>query len=285
MFQENRTTSDPEKSSRRNAAAVSPLAIAVPIVAPTVPNAGIGPSPRISTTFSRMFSTVMAIPSRNGVCASPAARNAALIMKKSSISDAEDEQDAGEGQRLGLHLRRRVDQLQQRRGEHVTERRQDAEGHEHRGQERLVDRPVDLLRLVRADEARHQHAHAAEDGGNEDDDENEDVDAHADGGVADVADVVADHRLIDDGLDAAEDVLQHRRPREPPDRAAERTLDDRSIKRLVVAAPWRSWENRGRRGPRSLVIGRSLLGPRPRSCGRGYPAHTRPRRTASSRIR
>ena len=85
MLHENRTTRDPEKSSHRKAAAVSPLAIAVPIAAPAVPNAGIGPSPRIRTTLSTTFSTVIATPSRNGVRASPAARNAPLIMKKMSI--------------------------------------------------------------------------------------------------------------------------------------------------------------------------------------------------------
>ena len=81
MVRENRTTRLPEKSSQRAAAAVSPPAIAVPIAAPTVPNAGIGPSPRMSTTFSTTFSTVMATPSRSGVRASPAARSAPLTMK------------------------------------------------------------------------------------------------------------------------------------------------------------------------------------------------------------
>ena len=64
---------------------MNPLAIAVPIAAPIVPNAGIGPSPRINTMFSRMFSTVIRMPSRIGVLASPAARNAPLNMKNMSM--------------------------------------------------------------------------------------------------------------------------------------------------------------------------------------------------------
>ena len=38
------------------------LAITVPIAAPCVPNAGIGPAPRIRITFRAMFSTVMPAP-------------------------------------------------------------------------------------------------------------------------------------------------------------------------------------------------------------------------------
>ena len=78
-------TSRSENSSHRKTAAVMPLAMAVPIAAPRVPNAGIGPSPRISTTLSRMFIAVMAMPRRIGVLASPAARRAPPNMKNSSI--------------------------------------------------------------------------------------------------------------------------------------------------------------------------------------------------------
>ena len=61
------------------------VVIAVPIAAPIVPNAGIGPNPRIRTIFKTMFMTVMATPKRSGVRASPAARRAPLIMKKINI--------------------------------------------------------------------------------------------------------------------------------------------------------------------------------------------------------
>ena len=53
----------------------------VPIAEPRVPNAGIGPSPRISTMFSTRFRAVMAMPSTIGVRASPAERSAPLNMK------------------------------------------------------------------------------------------------------------------------------------------------------------------------------------------------------------
>ena len=54
----------------------------VPIAEPRVPNAGIGPSPRMSTMFSRRFNTVIAMPRTIGVRASPAERSAPPSMKK-----------------------------------------------------------------------------------------------------------------------------------------------------------------------------------------------------------
>ena len=54
----------------------------VPIAEPRVPNAGIGPSPRISTMFRTRFRTVIVMPSSIGVRASPAERSAPLSMKK-----------------------------------------------------------------------------------------------------------------------------------------------------------------------------------------------------------
>ena len=68
-----------------------------------------------------------------------------------------------------------------------------------------------------------------------------------------MADVVADHRLVDNALDAAEDVLEHRRPGELPHGAAQRTLDDRAIKRLDGAAL-------GAHGQAEVGAGRSKIG-------------------------
>ena len=53
---------------------------------------------------------------------------------------------------------------------------------------------------------------------------------------AGVADEVADHRVIDDALQPGDDVLQHRRPRQPPDRRPDRTLDDRAIEVFASGA-------------------------------------------------
>src|SRR5436190_54504 len=61
-----------------------PLAMLVPIAAPLVPNAGIGPSPRMSTTLNAMLSAVSASPSIIGVRASPAERSAPPSMKNTS---------------------------------------------------------------------------------------------------------------------------------------------------------------------------------------------------------
>ena len=62
-----------------------PLAITVPIAAPRVPNAGIGPTPRMSVILRMTLSTVIRMPSRIGVLASPAARNAPLNRKNISM--------------------------------------------------------------------------------------------------------------------------------------------------------------------------------------------------------
>ena len=92
------------------------------------------------------------------------------------------------------------------------------------GEERLIDRAVHPVGLVGAGEARHQHAHAGEQRADEDDDDEEDLPAHADRGVAGEADVVPDHRVIDDPLQAADGVLQDRRPGELPDGVGDRAL-------------------------------------------------------------
>ena len=106
-----------------------------------------------------------------------------------------------------------------------------------RRQERLVDDAVDLVGIVGAGEARDEHAHAGEERRDEDDDDEEDLPADADRGVAGEADVVADHHVIDDALEAADHVLDHRRPGQAPHGARDRPLDDRAIER-----------RRGRRG-------------------------------------
>ena len=48
---------------------------------------------------------------------------------------------------------------------------------------------------------------------------------------AGVADQVTDECVVDDALQAGHDVLQHRRPRQLPDRGADGTFDERSVER------------------------------------------------------
>ena len=57
----------------------------MPIAEPAVPNAGIGPSPRMRMTLRTRFSTVIAMPRTIGVRASPAERSAPLSMKNISM--------------------------------------------------------------------------------------------------------------------------------------------------------------------------------------------------------
>ena len=57
----------------------------MPIAAPFVPNAGIGPNPRMRMMFRTMLSAVITTPSTIGVFASPAERSAPPSMKKTSM--------------------------------------------------------------------------------------------------------------------------------------------------------------------------------------------------------
>ena len=78
------TTSRPVQSIQTATADTLLLAMTVPIAAPRVPNAGIGPAPLMNTTFKQKLRTVIAIPRRKGVRASPAARSAPPSMKNIS---------------------------------------------------------------------------------------------------------------------------------------------------------------------------------------------------------
>jgi hypothetical protein len=77
-------------------------------------------------------------------------------------------------QRLGLHDRLGVDEHEQRRRREVPHRGQD-DRQAKRRQERLVDDAVDLVRLVGAGKARHEHGHAGEERADEDDDDDDDL--------------------------------------------------------------------------------------------------------------
>jgi len=74
----------------------------VPIAAPLVPNAGIGPSPRMRTMLRMTLSTVITMPSTIGVRASPAERSAPPSMKKISMPllNTNSSEMSTEGQRL-----------------------------------------------------------------------------------------------------------------------------------------------------------------------------------------
>jgi hypothetical protein len=76
--------------------------------------------------------------------------------------DVEQEHRLEEWQRFGPHFWCRIDHIQQRRGERVTERRQDADGEDERRQKRLIDRTVHLVVVVCTRRARHEHAHSRE---------------------------------------------------------------------------------------------------------------------------
>ena len=70
--------------------------------------------------------------------------------------------------------------------------------------------------VARARESHNQDRHAGKDRRTEHDDDDDDLPADADRGIPGVADEVSDHRVVDDALQAGDDVLQHRRPRKTP---------------------------------------------------------------------
>ena len=183
------------------------LADTVPIAAPRVPNAGTGPRPGIRMTLNATFSTVIRIPRRKRRARITGRSQRPAKHEEQQHADAEDEHRPQERQGLALHLGRRVHQIEEGRRQHIAERRQDDERQDDGGQERLVNRPVDLFWLVRAGEPRDEHAHPREERGDEDDDDEEDLPADADGGVAGKADVVADHHVVDDALQTTDRVL------------------------------------------------------------------------------
>ncbi len=146
-------------------------------------------------------------------------------------ADARHQHDPEVGQCFGAHFSSGVDQAQQGRGEHPTERCQDPEGERRGGDHRLVERAVHLLGVVLTGEAGHQHAHTGKQGVHENDDDDEDLDGDADRGVAGVPDEVAHHRVIYHPLHASDDVLDHRRPGKLPDGPGNRSFHDRPIER------------------------------------------------------
>ena len=77
----NRTTQPPLQSFQSAKRPTIPKASDMPMAAPFVPSAGMGPSPRIRITLSAMLSTVVEMPSTIGVRASPADRSALPSMK------------------------------------------------------------------------------------------------------------------------------------------------------------------------------------------------------------
>src|SRR5262249_25068848 len=109
-----------------------------------------------------------------------------------------------------------------------------ADGQRNRGQEGLVHRAIDLVVVVGAGGSRHQHTHAGKERADEDDDDEENLPAHADGGVAGVADVVADEGVVDDPLQATDGVLKPGRPGDLPDGRCYRTVHDRAIELTLL---------------------------------------------------
>ena len=114
------------------------------------------------------------------------------------------------------------------RGE-IADRRQHEQSQDQRRHRRLQHDAIDLVGTVGADEAGDEHAHAGVERADEDDDDENDLPADADGGVGGEADEVSDQRVIDDALETTDHVLQHGRPGDLPDGVRDRTVDQTAV--------------------------------------------------------
>ena len=107
--------------------------------------------------MNAIVSTVIATPSRSGVCGIARSAERAAQHEEHHHADEPDEHRAEKRQRLGVDVGRGVHQIEQRRrGEPARGAEQDRESG--RGEKRLVDDAVHFVGFVRAGEPRHQHA-------------------------------------------------------------------------------------------------------------------------------
>ena len=145
---------------------------------------------------------------------------------------AAGEDDAEVGQCFDLDVRRGVDQFQEvGRGE-PADRRHHPEAEDQGGEERLIDDPVHLVGIALAGEARDEHGHAGVERADEDDDDQEDLPADANGRVAAVAGGMPDHGVVENALEPAHHVLDDGRPGQVPDGGEQGTFDDPSVETL-----------------------------------------------------
>ena len=235
----------------------------MPIAAPGVPNEGIGPSPRISTTLKHdVAAPSVATPRIIGVRASPAERSAPPSMKKTSMPLLNRNMMRRNGSASRLHRRGGVHEVEQRTATAkypigaITQQR-----HPDRRQERLIDRAIDLV----ASPAPAKRATSTLMPVNSDVMKTMTMtkicQRHADRGVAGEADEVADHDVIDHALQPADDVREHRRPRDLPDRRGG-AVPRRSIGRSAERPARRRRRRRGRasRGQELMPVGRDRTG-------------------------
>ena len=135
-----------------------PEANDVPIAAPAVRNAGIGPSPRIRITFSTIFEQ-RDRHAEHHRCASVSRRpQRAGEHEEDHLPHARREDDAEEGECLGLHGRRRIHEIEQPRRQEIADRRDDRRQPDRRD-ERLINRAVHPFLVARAGETRDEHTH------------------------------------------------------------------------------------------------------------------------------
>ena len=212
---------------------IAPPAITVPIAAPSVPKAGIGPKPPDQNHVQANVQHRVIDDTEPHAASARRRRTGALRREHEEEQHAEGEDEHRPQVRQGfrLHLDGRIHQLEQHRGQNPSDGGEHERHHHHGGEEGLIHRPVDLVGFVGAGEPGHEDTHAGEERRDEDDDDEEDLPGHPDRGVAHVTDVVPDHGVVDQALQPADDVLEHRRPRQLPDGSTDRSLDDRSIER------------------------------------------------------
>ena len=128
------------------------LAMTVPIAAPWVPYAGIGPAPLNEHHVQQKLRTVIAIPRRKGVRASPAARSAPPSMKNISRPMLQMNIVCRNGSASARTAGVALTRSRSVGDEDVTKRREHCRATGQRGDERLVHGAVDPVVIVGAGE-------------------------------------------------------------------------------------------------------------------------------------
>ena len=104
-----------------------------------------------------------------------------------------------------------------------------ASGNKNRRNKRLINRPIDFINFARARKTRDKNAHSRKDRRNKHDHDEKNLPTHADRRIAFKTDDISDDDVINQSLQTAENIRQHRRRGDFPNRTTERTFDDRTI--------------------------------------------------------
>src|SRR5262249_19600075 len=142
---------------------------------------------------------------------------------------AKHEHDAQEREGFGFYVRCGINEIEQKRRDHIADWGHDPERDRDCGEERLIDCAVNLFFVAGADKTSDEHAHAREKRSDEDYDDQKYLPGHADCGVSLITDKIANQSVVNHSLQSADSISQHRWPCDFPDRTSEWPFYDGSV--------------------------------------------------------